>query len=280
MMPVYRILTLFICCAVLISCGNNNDSNSSESNDSMSQFSEDEQFKNSHEDPAEIDFTGKGEMYKFSTPDGSEGQAYLLKTKKATNKFLFVVHEWYGLNDHIKEEAEHYFAALTDVNVMALDLYDGQIADNQDDAAKFMQAVKQERAEAIIKGAIADAGAKASIATIGWCFGGGWSLRSSILAGDQGAGCVMYYGMPVEKADELLPLKAEVLGLFARQDGWITPDVANHFEALCKATGKTVSIHQYDAKHAFANPSSPRYNEAAAQEANAKAMAFLKDKLK
>lgn len=279
-MPVYRILTLFICCAVLISCGNNNDSNSSESNDSMSQFSEDEQFKNSHEDPAEIDFTGKGEMYKFSTPDGSEGQAYLLKTKKATNKFLFVVHEWYGLNDHIKEEAEHYFAALTDVNVMALDLYDGQIADNQDDAAKFMQAVKQERAEAIIKGAIADAGAKASIATIGWCFGGGWSLRSSILAGDQGAGCVMYYGMPVEKADELLPLKAEVLGLFARQDGWITPDVANHFEALCKATGKTVSIHQYDAKHAFANPSSPRYNEAAAQEANAKAMAFLKDKLK
>lgn len=279
-MPVYRILTLFICCAVLISCGNNNDSNSSESNDSMSQFSEDEQFKNSHEDPAEIDFTGKGEMYKFSTPDGSEGQAYLLKTKKATNKFLFVVHEWYGLNDHIKEEAEHYFAALTDVNVMALDLYDGQIADNQDDAAKFMQAVKQERAEAIIKGAIADAGANASIATIGWCFGGGWSLRSSILAGDQGAGCVMYYGMPVEKADELLPLKAEVLGLFARQDGWITPDVANHFEALCKATGKTVSIHQYDAKHAFANPSSPRYNEAAAQEANAKAMAFLKDKLK
>ena len=123
------------------------------------------------------------------------------------------------------------------------------------------------------------AGEDSKVATIGWCFGGGWSLKSSILAGEQGAGCVIFYGMPVQQADQLVNLQAEVLGLFAEKDGWITPDVVNKFEALMKATGKKITTKQFDAEHAFANPSSPRYNEAAAQEANTLALEFLKEKL-
>jgi carboxymethylenebutenolidase len=131
-----------------------------------------------------------------------------------------------------------------------------------------------------VNGALAYAGNKAKVATVGWCFGGGWSLKASILAGEQGAGCVIFYGMPVQKADQLVNLKAEVLGLFAEKDSWITPEVVNNFEAIMKATGKSVTTKQFDAEHAFANPSSPRYNEAAAQEANAMALKFLKEKLK
>jgi carboxymethylenebutenolidase len=246
----------------------------------MAQFTKDKGFNDAHEKPSEISFDGKGKLMEFATPDGQTGKAYTLKTAAPSSKYLFVIHEWWGLNDHIKQESERLFDELKNVNVMALDLYDGNVTDNPDKAGEYMRAVKQERCEAIINGALAVAGDDAAIATIGWCFGGGWSLRSSILAGEKGAACVMYYGMPVERADELAPLKADILGIFAEHDGWIDYKVITPFEGLARATGKNLETHWFDAEHAFANPSSPRYNEKAAQEANGLALEFLKEKLK
>ena len=95
----------------------------------------------------------------------------------------------------------------------------------------------------------------------------------------EGAGCVMYYGMPVEKAEELAPLQADVLGIFAKQEKWINEEVIGNFEALAKATGKKLDSHWFDADHAFANPTSSRYHEESAQKANAMALTFLKEKL-
>ncbi|MEO1257969.1 MAG: dienelactone hydrolase family protein [Bacteroidota bacterium] len=251
-----------------------------EEGDGMAQFTKDENFKDAHEKPAKIAFEGQGEILEFPTPDGKTGKAHTLKTEAESNKYLFVIHEWWGLNDQVKQEAERLFGELEHVNVMALDLYDGKVTDNPDEAGKYMRAVSQERCEAIINGALALVGDDAKVATIGWCFGGGWSLRSSILANDRGAGCVMYYGMPVEKADEIAPLKADILGIFAKQDGWINQKVITPFEGLARATGKNLEVHWFDAEHAFANPSGARYNEAAAQEANGLALAFLREKLK
>lgn len=271
---VFLSLSLF----VLASCGNNKGSAEGDK-DGMAQFAEDEKFKDAHDTPEENDHQAAGEMITFKTADGTDATAYALMATGPTDKYLLVIHEWWGLNDHIKEEADRLFGQLDDVNVMALDMYDGKVATNPDEAGQFMQAVKEERAEAIVKGAIAKAGANAKIGTIGWCFGGGWSLKSSIMAGEQGAGCVIYYGMPVQDATTLAPLKADVLGIFAEQDGWITPEVVNKFSDLAKATGKKVETHQFDAAHAFANPSNPKYDEAAAKEANALALNFLKERL-
>lgn len=265
----------------LMACHSDSDkqSGSDDSSDSMAKFAKDTKFKEAHEIPAEINFQGKGKMITFKTPDGREGSAYSVKKAEPTNNYLFISHEWWGLNDFIKRESDRLFEALGDVNVLALDLYDGNVADNRDDAGKFMSAVKRERAEAIIKGALQYVGQDAKIGTIGWCFGGGWSLRTSILAGKQGVGCVMFYGLPVKKADELMPLQADILGLFAKKDDWINENVIGAFEALTKATGKKMEVHWFDAAHAFANPTSPRYNEEAAQKANKLALDFLKSHL-
>ncbi len=262
----------------MIRCTNSSTGEQS-GGDSMAEFANDSNFTEAHEQPEAIDFQGKGEMTEFRTPDGSMGKAYTIKPAESSNKFLFVIHEWWGLNDQIKQEAERLADSLGNVTVMALDLYDGKVTDNPEEAGKIMNNIKPERCEAIINGALAVAGKDGRVATIGWCFGGGWSLRSSILAGDRGAGCVMYYGMPVEKANELAPLQADVIGIFAKKDEWINEKVVNNFKALAKATGKDLEINWFDADHAFANPSNPRYDKAAAQDANKLALDFLRGKL-
>lgn len=271
-------LTLLAAFAFLFSgCGNNANSGQQEE-DPMAPLTEERGFVEAHEKPDSITFTPRGEMISFSTPDGQTGSAYALTTSEPSKKFLLVIHEWWGLNDQIKQESERLFDELADVNVLALDLYDGKVTANPDEAAQFMQATKPDRSEAIVKGAISHAGDGAKIGTIGWCFGGGWSLRSSIIAAKQGIGCVMYYGMPVQTKEEVAPLKAEVLGLFASQDAFITPEIANNFEKMARSAGKKVEIFQFEANHAFANPSSPAYSEREAQEANRMALTFLKDK--
>ena len=262
-----------------IGCGDNDTTTANATSGDMAEFTKDSSFKEAHEIPATIEFKGKGSMLEFATPDGAKAQAHTIINDSTSKKYLFVIHEWYGLNNHIKQEAERLAENLPQVNVMALDIYDGKVADNRDDASKYMKSVTEDRAKAIINGALAVAGEDAEVATIGWCFGGGWSLKSSILAGEQGKACVIYYGMPVQSAEELAPIQADMLGIFAKQEKWINPEVVEKFANLAKATNKSLEVHSFDADHAFANPSSPRYNEEAAQKANAIALAFLKERI-
>jgi len=164
--------------------------------------------------------------------------------------------------------------------VIAIDLYDNKIAANREDAAKYMQAVSSDRAQVIIKGALAYAGKNAKIFTIGWCFGGGWSLQSTLLAGNQAAGCVMYYGMPEKDVERLKTLHADVLGLFGNKDQWINPKVVDEFAENMKKAGKKLIVKRYDADHAFANPSNPSFDKEAKEDAYKNAIAFLKQRIK
>jgi carboxymethylenebutenolidase len=239
----------------------------------------DKQFVNGHESPLPYTHVSAvGKMITFSTPDGSTGRGYELKSAKKSNKYLFVYQEWWGLNDHIKKEAEQYFNDLGEVNVIALDLYDGKIATTSDEAIKLVQAVKPERAEAIIKGAQAYAGKKSEIASIGWCFGGSWSLQSAIITGKQTVGCVIFYGMPEKNVERLKTLNSDVLGFFAGREKNINPEVVKEFEANMKAAGKKVRTKIYDAEHAFANPSNPNFHQQFAAETHRLAAGYLRDR--
>ena len=244
-------------------------------------LTQDEKFVSSHPEP--LPFTLKDPMGKdisFKTADGKEGYGYEIKNSKPTDNYVLVIHEWWGLNDYIKQESERIFKELGNVNVIAVDLYDKRVATTRDSAARYMQMVKTERAEAILKGAIAYAGAKAKIATIGWCFGGGWSLQAALLAGRQARACVMYYGMPEENMDKLKTLDCPVLLVWATQDQWINKDVVGKFESNMKTAGKKLDVKKYDADHAFANPSNPKYNKEFADDAFKNAMSFIRKELK
>ncbi|HNE30017.1 MAG TPA: dienelactone hydrolase family protein, partial [Saprospiraceae bacterium] len=96
--------------------------------------------------------------------------------------------------------------------------------------------------------------------------------------GDRVKGCVMYYGMPEKDVAKLRTLSTDVLFIHAKQDQWITDAVVSEFEQNMKAAGKTLTVHRYDANHAFANPSGPRYNEAEAKASRAVVKAYLQGK--
>ncbi|MFN4145421.1 MAG: dienelactone hydrolase family protein [Runella sp.] len=244
----------------------------------MAAWAADKDFQNLHETPLALMYQGKGQKITFPAPDGKEAQGFLLKAPKKSNKWLFVYQEWWGLNDQIKQEAEKYFDDLKDVNVLALDMYDGQIGTTPQEAGKIMQSVSQERLTAIMQGALDYAGKKAKIASVGWCFGGMLSLKSALLTGKQTVGCVMYYGRPEQDVEKLKTLTVDVLGIFGSQDKSPSPEVVAQFEENMKKAGKQVTVKMYDAAHGFANPSNPRHDPTATADAYKHALAYLKQK--
>jgi carboxymethylenebutenolidase len=246
------------------------------STDAFAMMGNDKSFTASHEDPLPFTLTeAAGKNISFKTPDGKEGYGYEVNSDNKTGHVVFVIHEWWGLNDYIKQEAEK-IAKETNAKVIAIDLYDQKVAAVKDSAAKFMQSVKKERAESIIKGAINYVGEEAGIATIGWCFGGGWSLQNALLAGKQAKACVMYYGMPEEDLNRLKTLNSPVLFIFAQKDQWINKNVLATFEENMKKAGKKLEVKSYNADHAFANPSNPHFNKVFSEEAFRLSMEHIK----
>jgi len=250
---------------------------SSNTSQQFAMLGNDPSFLSAHLAPLSFHYVPvNGKMVTFKTDDGKTGSAYEVKASNPTNKYVIMVHEWWGLNDYIKQEAEKLQGELGDVNVLAIDLYDGKVGDTPEKAGEIMKAMNEDRAHAIIRGAISYAGPKAKIQTIGWCFGGGWSLQAALEAGRQSVGCVMYYGMPETLQSKLRLLSGPVLGIFANKDKWITPAVVEQFKKDMKTANKELILKQYDADHAFANPSNPKYEKEMAEKAHTIAVMFIK----
>lgn len=239
------------------------------------------EFVASHQLPSKyLHQTEKGKKITYKTADGKTANAFLYEAAKPTNNYILVIHEWWGLNDQIKREAEKLFDELGNVHVLALDLYDGKVTDQREEAAKLMGAVSTERAVNIVNGAFDFAGKDAKIGTIGWCFGGGWSLQTTLLAGKRAQACVIYYGMPEKDVEKLKTLNTDVLGIFASQEQWISPAVVQEFAANMEKAGKKLTYKMFDAEHGFANPSNSIYNKEYAEEAFNMSVSYFQERLK
>jgi carboxymethylenebutenolidase len=236
-------------------------------------------FVSLHDAPEPFEFvTTGGVMKTIKTSDSIDAKIFVVRSSKASDNYILLFHEWWGLNDYIKQEAENIQIEVGNVTVIAVDLYDGKIAMSPDSARVYVGQVNEARARTIITAAIDYAGKKAKIATIGWCFGGGWSMQSALMLGKQAVGCVIYYGMPEKDVKKLASLKCDVLGIFGSQDKFINTDVVAEFEKNMKAAKKKLEIKMYDADHAFANPSNPHHDKTMTEDANAVTMKYLRSK--
>lgn len=246
--------------------------------ENMAQFAMDPSFQALHPSPQNIDFQGFGKSITYPTTDGTNANAYFVKAKKNSKKWLFVYQEWWGLNDHIRQQADQFYKDLGEnVNVLAIDMYDGKVTAIPQEAGKLMSGVNETRLETIVNGAIKFSGKKAKIANVGWCFGGGWSLKSALLGKKQTVGSIIYYGMPVRDVEKLKMLNSDVLGLFATEN-YISKKVIEEFAESMKMAGKKLEYKIFDGVHGFANPSNPKHDPALSKEAYAMSLNYLKKK--
>lgn len=232
------------------------------------------QFKALHQLKGEAAPAPKGEMIALG---GGQHYLSLPEGAEAPMSAVVVIHEWWGLNDHIKHYADRL--AAEGYAALAVDLYGGKSATTPDEAMAMMQKVDAAAAEKTLAAAAQfladDARIKADKrGVIGWCFGGAWSLQAGLKIEGLDA-VVMYYGRVVTDPEKLTGLDAPLLGIFANQDDHIPPAQVKQFEEALAAAGKPAQIERYDAHHAFANPSSDRYDAEAAADAWQKARGFL-----
>ena len=194
---------------------------------------------------------------------------------------VIMLHEWWGLNAQVKQQADAL--AKEGFAVFAPDLYDGKVATDPKTAEKYMNELDHANALTAMKASYQWLRSKAftkgrKFGSVGWCMGGGLSLQLGLNAPIDAV--VIYYGMVEKDPAVLKKLKGPVLGIFADRDGWITPALVNDFETALKTTPVKHEIHRYDADHAFANPSNPKYQSEMATDAWAKTVAFLKTTLR
>jgi carboxymethylenebutenolidase len=195
---------------------------------------------------------------------------------------VIVIHEWWGLNEHIMHWtdrlAEDGYAAL------AVDLYGGKVARTPDEAMAAMKAVDEAAALKVVRAAHrfleTDPRVQAPrTASIGWCFGGAWSLQLALNEPALDA-AVIYYGRLVTDPKKLEAIRAPLLGVFGNKDEGIPPKAVDEFDRALHDAGVVHTILRYDAQHAFANPSGARYDQKAAEEAWRHVRGFLAARLK
>jgi carboxymethylenebutenolidase len=212
--------------------------------------------------------------------DGQVIKAALAKPQGQARGSILLIHEWWGLNDQIKSVASEF--ANQGYTALAVDLYQGRVASDPDRARSLMKSVDptvaNETLEVWMQWLRENSLPGGKVATIGWCFGGGWSLNASLASPVDAT--VIYYGDVKKTAAELAALKGPVLGHFATQDQWINKEMVAGFEAAMLAAGKSLTVNWYDAQHAFANPSSARYDAEDAALAWQRTIDFLKQNLR
>jgi carboxymethylenebutenolidase len=226
--------------------------------------------------------------------DGSSGYLVYADTTNATSASgqqqqqqklpaVVMIHEWWGLNDNIKDMADEL--ASEGYVVLAADLYNGEVATTPDKAMQLVGTVRENPEQAIsnLQSAVQYLASlpnvnSSRIASLGWCFGGGQSLQLALNSEQNPlAATVIYYGNLVNDTNELSKINWPVLGIFGNQDQSIPVESVNAFEQALNEIGITNEIYIYPGVgHAFANPSGDNYAPAETADAWEKTLAFLK----
>ncbi len=221
-----------------------------------------------------------------SFKSGDETVAGYIATPDSAGRHpaIVVIHEWWGLNAWVKEQAEKF--AQQGYVALAVDLYRGKSATTPDEAHELMRGMPQDRAVRDLEAAFDYLASRPDvnrhkIGSVGWCMGGGLSLQLAVHEPSLAACAVNYGAMPTDAGD-LAKIKAPVLGNFGAEDHGIPPDAVRAFEKAMQDAGKTIDVKIYDgAGHAFENPNNKAgYRPDAAVDAWARMLGFFAKTLK
>ncbi len=197
---------------------------------------------------------------------------------------IVMIHEWWGLNDWIKQNADRF--ANLGYTVVAVDLYRGKVATDRDLAHELSRGLPEDQALADMRAAVKWLSDQPDvdstrIGCIGWCMGGGYSLKLA-LDSPRVSACVICYGSPVTDAEAFKSMNAALLGIFGADDRGISTEIVKKMEEAMKQAKIKGEIHLFPAVgHAFMNPNNERgYNADAANEAWQKIDEFFSQTLR
>ena len=189
---------------------------------------------------------------------------------------VVMIHEWWGLNDNIKQTADQL--AKEGYVVLAVDLYDSQVATTREEAMKYRAEADEQNTTQRLQAAaqyLKNEQATPKIASMGWCYGGGKSLDLA-LSGEPLDATVIYYGSLVTDESKLKSIQWPVLGIFGDKDTSIPVDTVNSFDQTLDNLNITNEIYIYPGVgHAFANPTGANYAPEETKDAWKKTTEFL-----
>lgn len=192
---------------------------------------------------------------------------------------VIVVHEWWGLNDAVREAATRI--AEQGYMVLAIDLFQGETASTTADASVLARKLLETPgfAERNLRAAhsfLTEAADAPTVATLGWSLGGYWAVEATRFLPDEFAAVVVYYGQPDADPDMVATISAPVLGLYGGADRSIPAESVRAFREQAKALDKPVEVVIYPrANHGFANPDDSRYDNRTAEQAWRRTAEFL-----
>lgn len=238
-------------------------------------------YQKSENNNSEIFTTGEFDVQTQDVRYFENSKGYLAKPSiDGEYPGVIMIHEFWGLNDNIKQMAEKL--ASHGYVVFAVDLYDGQVGTTADEARQLRSSFEQSQWTENMNNAmsyIEEKYSPSSIGSIGWCFGGGQSLNLALNNENMDA-TVIYYGQLVTDTEELSKINWPVLGIFAELDNGIPPETVNAFETALDEVGIENDITIYPGvNHAFANPSGDRYAPDESKDAWQKTLRFFEDNL-
>ena len=220
-----------------------------------------------------IEFNGNGKPY----------TGYLSRSASGSGPGVIVIQEWWGLVGHIKDVADRFAAA--GFTALAPDFYHGKATKEPDEAGSLMMALEVPDAEKVIHGAVDallanDAVKGDRVGVVGFCMGGQLSLFAAAINPKIGA-CVDFYGIHPNVHPKFENLRAPILGFFADQDAYASPEAVSALSKTLDEHGKRHEFKTYAGRqHAFFNSDRPEvYDEPAAEESWARMLAFFRENL-
>jgi len=195
---------------------------------------------------------------------------------------VMILHEWWGLNDHIKDIAGR-FAAEGFVGFVP-DLYarlGGKVTKDANEAANLMNSLSSQLVLRDLNAATKFLKQRPSvdpinIGVIGFCMGGTLALNQAGHNSDLKA-AVIFYGKvpPIETMDYLL---CPILYHYGAKDGWVTKQEVDRLRDGLTQFGKPGEVVTYpNGQHAFFNDTRPDvYSQEDAGKAWRKTLEFFR----
>ena len=195
--------------------------------------------------------------------NGMELQGYLAMDATATSARpgVIVIHEWWGHNEHAREQARRL--ARAGYVALAVDMYgEGRVADHPEDAGRFAGQIREDRDLMMRRFAAADsyllslhAVDENSIAAIGYCFGGTVVLEMARSGADLQAVASFHGSLSTDHPAEPGQVQARVLVLHGNDDPMVPPEQVAAFKDEMEAAEVDYRFVGYDgATHSFTNP--------------------------